>query len=268
MNFYDCFTYNNEELVLDIRLNYLNKFVKKFIIIESRFTHQGRKKNKFFNIKNFKKFEKKIKYVIADYNDDYDIKNHIGGESVIEKHQRNKLIDGIEHASQNDLIILSDSDEIPDLKKINEIKKNKKFIAFSQKMFMYKLNLQNLNESNWIGSKICLKKNLTSPQKLRDLKFKKFPFWRLDKRRFQIIDGGWHFSFLQTPDDIIKKIKSYSHGEFNTKDITNEGIIEKKIKDGEDIFNRGFSLKKINIDNSYPDYIVKNQRLLKDWIIS
>ena len=135
-------------------------------------------------------------------------------------------------------------------------------------MFMYKLNLQNLNESNWIGSKICLKKNLTSPQKLRDLKFKKFPFWRLDKRRFQIIDGGWHFSFLQTPNDIIKKIKSYSHGEFNTKDITNEGIIEKKIKDGEDIFNRGFSLKKINIDKSYPDYIVKNQKLLQDWIIS
>ena len=79
-------------------------------------------------------------------------------------------------ADDNDLIILSDSDEIPDLKKINQIKPNTKFTAFSQKMFMYKLNLQNLNESNWIGSKICKTKDFLMPQKLRDLKFKKYPF--------------------------------------------------------------------------------------------
>ena len=75
-------------------------------------------------------------------------------------------------------------------------------------MFMYKLNLLNLKENNWHGSKICLKKNLKlkSPQWLRELKFKKYPFWRIDKNNLQIIDGGWHFSFLQSPEDIIKKI--------------------------------------------------------------
>ena len=77
--------------------------------------------------------------------------------------------------NENDLIILSDSDEIPDLK-INQIKSSSKFTAYSQKMFMYKLNLQNIEESNWIGSKVCLKKNLPKPQKLRDLKFKNYPF--------------------------------------------------------------------------------------------
>ena len=162
---------------------------------------------------------------------------------------------------------MSDSDEIPDLKKINQIKPNTKFTAFSQKMFMYKLNLQNLEESNWIGSKISLKKNLPLPQELRDLKFKNYPFWRFDKRKLQIIDGGWHFSFLQTPEDIAKKIKSYSHGEFNTKNNTDIEKINKKINDNIDIFDRGHELKKIDIDESFPEFIFNNKVLYKDWII-
>ena len=131
---------------------------------------------------------------------------------------------------------------------------------------MYKLNLQNLDESGWIGSKIC-KKNLPMPQKLRDLKFKKYPFWRIDKRNLQIIDGGWHFSFLQNARDIANKIKSYSHGEFNTKDNVDIEKINQKIINNFDIFNRGYELKKINIDSSFPDYIFKNKTLLKNWII-
>ena len=132
---------------------------------------------------------------------------------------------------------------------------------------MYKINLQNIEESNWIGSKVCLKKNFPIPQKLRDMKFKEYPFWRIDKFNLQIIYGGWHFSFLQTPQDIVKKIKSYSHGEFNTEENTNENNIEKKIRNNQDIFGRGFSLKKIVIDESFPDYILRNTEKFKDWII-
>ena len=82
---------------------------------------------------------------------------HTGGESPIEQHQRNFLIDGIKDASPKDLIILSGLDEIPDLRKLHKINKDKKFIAFSQKMYMYKINIQNIEESNWIGSKITKK---------------------------------------------------------------------------------------------------------------
>ena len=138
-------------------------------------THQGKNKKINFNPNKFPKFKKKIKFVIADY-DGEKIEFHIGGESPIEQHQRNSLIKGLKDASPDDLIILSDSDEIPDLKKINEIKDNKRFIAFSQKMFMYKLNLQNLDESNWIGSRITKKKYLSSMQELRNLKFKNIHF--------------------------------------------------------------------------------------------
>ncbi|MFL2889516.1 MAG: hypothetical protein ACJZ4O_01545 [Pelagibacteraceae bacterium] len=267
MAIYDCFQYFNEDHMVDLRMNILNEFVDYFIISESTKTHQGENKKLNFNIKNFKKYENKIKYFVADFEKEKDFNNHTGGESLIEQHQRNNLIEGLKSANDEDLIILSDSDEIPDLKKLNQIKKKTKYTAFSQKMFMYKLNLQNINESNWIGSKIALKKNFPLPQKLRDMKFKKYPFWRFDKSNTQIIEGGWHFSFLQTPKDISKKIRSYSHGEFNKKSITDEKIIEKKIINNEDIFGRGFDLKKIQLDNSYPEFILKNKDKLGKWIV-
>ena len=131
---------------------------------------------------------------------------------------------------------------------------------------MYKLNLQNLDENNWIGSKITKVKNLKSMQELRNLKFKKYPFWRIDKFNQQIIKGGWHFSFLQTPEQILNKIKSFSHGEFNNDNLNIEEI-ERKIINNEDIFDRGTHLKKISLDDSYPKYIIDNQDKFSKWII-
>ena len=266
MAIYDCFQYFDEDHIVDLRLNILDKFVDFFVISESTRTHQGKTKKINFDIKNFLKFKNKIIFITADYKGKVNFNNHTGGESPIEQHQRNSLFEGIKEASAEDLIILSDSDEIPDLTKLSKINKNKKFTAFSQKMFMYKLNLQNLNESNWIGSRIAKKKNIKSMQDLRNLKFKNYPFWRLDKINQQIIDGGWHFSFLQTPAQILNKIKSFSHGEFNDENI-NEKNIEKKILNNEDIFGRGFKLKKINIDNTYPEYIIEIKEKYIDWII-
>tara|TARA_B100000959_G_scaffold255476_1_gene287876 strand:- start:157 stop:696 length:540 start_codon:yes stop_codon:yes gene_type:complete len=176
---------------------------------------------------------------------------------------------GLKNCLDNDLVIISDVDEIPDLTKLNIFKKEKKYAVFSQKMFNFKLNLLNNTESNWHGSKICLKKDLKSPQWLRNLKFKKYPFWRIDKsKNLQIIEnGGWHFAYLQNPKNISKKIQSFSHGEFNTSDFTDESNIEEKIKLQKDIFNRDISYSKVEIDNSFPEYIVKNKEKLKDWIL-
>jgi len=267
MAIYDCFQYFNEDHVIDLRFNILDKYVDYFVISESTKTHQGKLKKLNFDINKFTKFKSKIKYVVADFDKNTPFDKHQWGESAIEQHQRNNIVNGIKEASENDLIILSDSDEIPDLKKLNQIEKKAKFIAFSQSMFMYKLNLLNLNENNWIGSRMCLKKYFPLPQKLRNMKFKKYPFWRLDQPRTQVIKGGWHFSFLQSPSDISKKISSFSHGEFNTKENTNEERIKEKIKNNEDIFNRGFKLKKINIDRSFPEYIQNNKNKFSDWFV-
>ena len=131
---------------------------------------------------------------------------------------------------------------------------------------MYKINLQNLEESNWIGSRIAKKKNIKSFQDLRNLKFKNYPFWRVDKLNQQIIDGGWHFSYMQTPSQILKKIRSFSHGEYNNDNLS-EKSIQKKILSNEDIFGRSIKLKKIEIDNTFPEYITKNIDKYSDWII-
>ena len=266
MAIYDCFQYFNEDHIVDLRMNILNEHVDYFIISESNKTHQGKDKKINFNINNFSKFKDKIIFIVAEYSQEINFKNHTGGESPIEQHQRNSLVKGLKNAQPDDIIILSDSDEIPDLSKLGEIKKGKKFIAFSQKMFMYKLNLQNINESNWIGSKITKKKYLKNMQSLRDLKFKDYPFWRFDKKELQIIKGGWHFSFLQTPDQILEKIKSFSHGEFNNNDIDIKKI-EEKIINNKDIFDRNNVLRKVNLDETFPSFVLENKDKFLKWII-
>ena len=124
MAIYDCFQYFNEDHLIDLRMNILDKYVDYFVVSESTKTHQGKNKKLNFNLNNFKKYKNKIKYLVADFDQDKKFMQHTGGESIIEQHQRNNISKGIEKAHANDLIILSDSDEIPDLKKLNLIKKN------------------------------------------------------------------------------------------------------------------------------------------------
>ena len=268
MAIFDCFQYFNEDHIADLRFNILNDFVDEFVIVESTVNHQGKPKKLHFDIGKYKKFRNKINYIVVDDTPEKIKRPHKGGESLVEQHQRNSIMKGLERADDEDLIILSDVDEIPDLKKLNEYNKNK-YAVFSQKMFMYKLNFLNLKENNWHGSKICLKKNFKSPQWLRNLKFKEYPFWRIDKvRNLQIIqNGGWHFAYLQSPENISKKIKSFAHGEFNKSNIVNEENINLKIEKGQDIFERGHKLKKVEIDSSFPKYIFENKDKLKKWII-
>ena len=267
MAIFDCFQYFNEDHIADLRFNILDEYVDFFVVVESTVNHQGQTRKLHFDKNKYKKFLNKIVYIEVDDTPDSIKKPHTGGESLVEQHQRNSIMKGLNKSQDNDLIILSDVDEIPDLNKLKVFDKNK-YAVFSQKMFMYKLNLLNLNENNWHGSKICLKKNLKSPQWLRNLKFKKYPFWRIDKQKnLQIIDnGGWHFAYLQDVKNISKKIKSFAHGEFNKAEIVSEKNIELKINQGEDVLGRGYKIEKIEIDSSYPKYIINNKDKLKNWI--
>ncbi len=269
MKIYDCFQFFNEETVLDLRFNILDEFIDFFVIVESTTDHQGNSKKLNFDIEKFKKFKKKVIYIVVEDTLDNIKKKHIGQNSLVERHQRNSIMRGLKNCDDNDLIIISDVDEIPDLNKLNLFNKKNRYAVFAQKKFDYKLNLLNETEGDWHGSKICLKKNLKSPQWLRDLKFKKYPFWRFDKiKNIQIIrDGGWHFSYLQSPDKIIKKITSFSHGERNKPEFTNIKSIEEKIKNQQNIFDLGFTYKKVDLDNTFPKYIIENKDKFKEWII-
>ena len=119
------------------------------------------------------------------------------------------------------------------------------------------------------GYKNMSKKYLKSPQWLRDIKTKKRPFWKFYKPKEPqlIFAGGWHFSFLKEPKEIAKKIISYSHQEFNKKDFISEENIIKRIKNHEDLFNRDIKYKKIEIDESFPKYILDNKEIYRKWII-
>ena len=121
-----------------------------------------------------------------------------------ENSQRNFISEGLRSANDEDFILISDVDEIPNLESIDFNKYKEKIIQFRQEMFYYKFNLK-LPDLNWIGTKACIKKNLITPQWLRNIKDKKYPFFRIDtffsKTKYtnvQFIDnGGWHFSNIK-----------------------------------------------------------------------
>ena len=155
--------------------------------------------------------------------------------------------------------MISDLDEIPKIKNKNIFEK-KKFTAFKQKMIYYKFNLQNVTEPNWFGTRVCKKKYLKSPQWLRDKKVKKYFFWRFDKIDWNIInDGGWHFSFVMSNKDIINKIKSFAHSEFNNQKYLKKNFIKNKKNVKKDIFNKKIKFEKIKNEKKLPSYLTKNK---------
>ena len=132
MAIYDCFQYFNEEHIAELRFNILNEKVDYFVIVESTVNHQGQPKKLSFNINNYKKFKDKIKYIIVDDTPEKIKKSHEGGESLVEQHQRNSLMRVINDAHDNDLIILSDVDEIPDLSKLTLFNKKISLYLFKK----------------------------------------------------------------------------------------------------------------------------------------
>jgi len=270
MKILDCFMYFDEDLVLEIRLNTLWDYVDKFVIAEATKDHAGRKKRLNFDIKKFNKFKDKIEYLIID---DIPInvkpiKKGWHENHTRDQYQRNSLVRGYKDCHPEDLIMISDIDEIPNPKKIKEFNIKNKYACFLQKNFQSKINLLNISEGAWPGTKICQKKYLKSPQWLRNLKIKKKPFWKIFSKKIQIINnGGWHFSFLKDPESIRNKIISYSHQEYNTKEFTNTDLIKKRISFGEDLFKRKINYKKVEIDQTFPEYIVKNKKKFEDWIL-
>ena len=259
---YDCFSYWDEDLLLDLRLNILDKIVDRFVIVEGDKTWQNNPKKLKFDVKKFEKFKDKIIYIpVTDLPDGED-------PYLRENHQRNSISKGIKDANEDDIILISDLDEIPCPKAIKNFDHKMRYATFKQKHFYYKFNLQSKSYPYWYGSRVCIKKYLKSPQWLRDIKIKKKPFWKIFGKKIQLIsNGGWHFSFLKSPDSIKNKIISYSHQEYNKEEFTNTDLIKKRISLGEDLFDRKIKYKKVDIDESFPEYIYKNKGMFKDWII-
>ena len=296
MKIIDCLQYFDEDMLLDVRLNTLNEHVSQFIVCEATFTHRGEKKKLNFDIKNFKKFKDKITYIVLEKepenlknindNDDIDVKHSkiLDNAHYRENSQRNYHLNYLEKFSDEDLILINDLDEIPNL---NEFKYKNKITIFKQKLFCYKFNLLSPGVG-WVGSKICKKKYLPSPQWLRNIKSKKYPFWRIDalfsKTKYfdvQFIEnGGWHFTNIKSAEQIDHKMRNFEHyleyeySGIKVDDIKKK-IAEKKIlydyfSDTKDVY-KGYKEKKFEklekLDLKYlPDYISKNKDQFSEWL--
>ncbi len=297
MKIFDCFMFYDEKVLLDIRLNILNEFVDYFVIVESRYFHNGLERNLNFNINEYPKFKDKIIYIIHE-NKPKELKkiNPEDGEELktfklnfnahtLENNQRNDIFKGVKNAGANDMILISDVDEIPNLENINLKQIKNQIILFEQEIFYYKLN-RYLPNFIWYGTKACKKKNLISPQWLRNIKNNRYSLFRLDtffsKKKYinklYVNKGGWHFSNLKNASDIELKLKSYLHYTDYQFEELGKNKIENLINSNKTIYDM-FADKKSNKFgddkrkdlvkyevSKLPSYIKNNLNKYKDWI--
>ncbi len=295
MKIYDCFMFFDEEMLLDLRLNIMDKFVDKFVITEATYMHSGKPKKLKFDIKNFPKFRDKIIYNVIDKEpdnletinkeDDSDTRGNklIHNSVKRENYQREMAKNSLTEAANEDIILINDLDEIPNLNGLNLKNIKNKIIIFKQKTFCYKFNLLYKNLM-WYGSRACKKKNLISPQWLRNAKFRKYPIWRLDiilsKKKyndiFYVQNGGWHFTNIKSPEDLEKKFQNFlHHQDFETSNLNLEDIkkmvYNRRVLYDLEIDQRNFKwsgkkiLEKVNL-SEMPDYLLLNPEKYRKWI--
>jgi len=282
----------DEKMMLDIRLNILDQHVSHFIICEATYNHRGKPKKLNFNIEDYSKFKKKISYIILDKepknlrqieeDDDENTKNSKILDNAVnrENYQRNFVSNQLDNFSNDDLILVNDLDEIPNL---DNFKYKNKITIFKQKMFYYKLNLIHPN-FNWSGSKICKKKHLKSPQWLRNVKSRKYPIWRLDSffsnKKYHDIgfveNGGWHFTNVKSVEKIDYKMKNFLHHlEYEKSGLKIDDL--KKMRDEKRIiYNHSIDQKGYKWSNKtklqiaendlLPKYITQNIEKYKEWL--
>lgn len=202
----DCFPFFNELDLLEIRLNSLAPYVDRFVLCEMTVTHSGNPKPLYFkeNWELFSGFP--ITHLVAT-RPAMDVQIDMGKQSGdawrLEHYQREFLFNGIKDADPEDIILLSDLDEIPNLENYRGEEG-----AFKQKLYYYYLNVFT-NTRLWKGTIATKRKNITTLSWIRNHR---------NQIPTVVYDGGWHFSTLGTPEQIKYKIESFAHTELNTED--------------------------------------------------
>ena len=247
----DSFLFFNEAELAELRIKYLNNIVDYFVVVEADTTHQGKKKGWNFQKileTRLKEFSNKIQYHQLKIdkekikNEESWIIDNVKGDDFwrIENFQRNYIKKACEKFSNEDVLIISDVDEIPSKQKIEFIKscdfKKIAPIAFEQHLFHIDCNFLKLE--SWRGSiattvQIC---KLYSPHRLR----------RSRNRISHFSDSGWSFSSFGGAKRVQEKLESIAHTEFNNDKFKNEEHIIECQKTGKDLFHRSVNTKKID----------------------
>ena len=271
---YDCFQFFNELDMLKIRLNVMSPIVDKFVISEATETFSGLKKPLYYeeNKEMFAEFEDKIIHVVVDDTPE-------GFTHDRDTFQKNAVTRGLKDCTDEDIVIFSDLDEIPNPEKIKEILKDfqqDKIYHFAQRLFYCYLNMEEVSgnllsyagefegveRKKWIGSKMCSYKLLRE----QNLLLGELRFPERKEIGIRVEDGGWHFGYMggHGEKDVQKRVKekvvSAAHQEYNSRRVLSQ--VSDQIKDGKDIFGRDAKFIRCEIDESYPEYIRMHQEEL------
>lgn len=234
----DCFTFYNEIDMLKFRLNYLYDYIDKFVISEALLTHSGMEKKLYFNENKhlFEKYKDKIIHVIVDLPKDDINKSVTENAWTREKLQRNLLDRGLQqlNLNDNDVIIISDVDEIPDRNTLSALRQVEKIedIAYAFEQDMYYYNLTCKGKNKWYHPKFVLY------QAYKNVYDRMLDNIRMTNMYGIVKNGGWHFSYFGDVNFIQNKIKNFAHQEFNDEKYWGESNILKQIQNCGDLYLR------------------------------
>lgn len=265
---YDCIPFFNELDILNLRLHVLDSIVDKFIIEESTVTFSGEPKELCFekNKEMFQEFLPKIEYIVVD-NSPVDTTTHLR-----DKFQKNALEKGLADADENDMIILSDVDEIPNPEVLKELKEHfdpDKVYHLAQRMFYCFINMEEVSgnllsitgefpgveRKMWLGTKVFAKRSIPKDGiiQLREASV-------TAPNAVRVANGGWHFGYMGSRHeaDVSKrigdKVVAAAHQEYNTEDILAEA--KYRLMLGEDMFGRNAKFQRVEVDETYPEYLL------------
>lgn len=289
MKIIDCTSFYNEHMMYEIRLNILKDKVDKFIVTESTYSHSGKRKKLNFDINNYPKFKDKISYIVIDKepigivpeNNDPSLQRSNSLKRIALSYDESLKV--LKNFSSNDFVMLSDNDEIPNLDSEYFFNNKSSIVLFNQLFIYFKFNLL-YDKMLWPGTKGCTMEKLKSLSWLRNIKLKKYPFWRLDTLFSEnkyidlniIQDGGWHFTNLKTPDEMYEKFMNFGHhDEFRLSGLTIEKIRDKILnkemfydhlaeKSSTNKWESNYKLKVIG-DEMLPSYLIKNKNKYREW---
>ena len=267
----DCIPFFNELDILKLRLHILDPLVDRFVIEEATHTFSGLPKELCFekNREMFEEFLPKITYLVVD-NSPKEISTH-----ERDKFQKNALAKALIDASDKDVLILSDVDEIPNPAVLQELVKRfdpDKIYHLAQRNFYCYLNMEEVSGNllsitgefpgverrMWLGTKVFAKKNIPESGiiDLREISPE-------DPRSIRVADGGWHFGYMGSchETDVSRrvgtKVVAAAHQEYNTEDVLAE--VKDRLILGEDIFGRNAVFQWAVVDESYPQYLLEHK---------
>jgi beta-1,4-mannosyl-glycoprotein beta-1,4-N-acetylglucosaminyltransferase len=239
---YDCFIFFQELDVLEIRFRELAPVVDRFVLVEAPVTFSGRPKPLFYheNAARFGAYRDKIIHVVVD--------DMPGGDDAWgrEAYQRDAVERGLRECRQDDIVMISDADEIPSASAVREYRLSLGMMKFRQWLSYYWLNCR---------GPVCF-----------DSRILPFGLYRqfgsasnVRKHDCAAIDGGWHFSYVGGPDMIRRKLESFSHTELDLPAYKNSAHLENALATGRDLFGRDQTFQFVDVDETFPRCILDDR---------